>query len=70
MDSNNNNHGGRREGAGRPSLGDRKQKLMSLKLDADLVESICQIPNKNRFINDCIREKLDRLKMEDPEFRM
>ena len=32
------------------------QKSMHLFLDADLIEVVDKQPNKNRFINDCIRE--------------
>ena len=33
------------------------QKSMHLFLDADLIEVVDKQPNKNRFINDCIRER-------------
>ncbi len=34
-----------------------EDKDMHLRLDADLVEVVDRQPNKNRFINDCIRER-------------
>ena len=51
--------GGKRDGAGRPA--GISTKSMSLKLDLDLYEILNkQVPNKNRFINDAVREKLAR----------
>lgn len=51
--------GGKRDGAGRPA--GISTKSMSLKLDLDLYEILNkQVLNKNRFINDAVREKLAR----------
>ncbi len=52
--------GGRREGAGRKAVGISTHP-MALKLDNDLYEvlSVAGL-NKNRFINDAIREKMAR----------
>lgn len=51
-------NGGKKEGAGRP-IG-LKQKPISVRLDIDLFEKLSDIPNRNRFINNAVREKLDR----------
>lgn len=45
--------GGKREGAGKPK--GINQKAISVRIDNDLVPFIESQPNKNRFINDCIR---------------
>ena len=50
--------GGRREGAGRPR--GVKQKPISLKLDLGLLERLNTVKNRNGFINDAVREKLER----------
>ena len=52
--------GGKREGAGRKAVGISTHP-MALKLDNDLYEalSVAKI-NKNRFINDAVREKMNR----------
>lgn len=52
--------GGKREGAGRKAVGISTHP-MALKLDNDLYEvlSVAGL-NKNRFINDAIREKMAR----------
>ena len=50
--------GGRREGAGRPS--GLRQKPISVRLDTDLLERLTTVKNRNGFINDAIREKLDK----------
>ena len=55
--------GGNREGAGRPK--GIKQKGIFLKLDLDLFERLSSVRNRNRFINNAVREKLD--KEEKPE---
>lgn len=52
--------GGKRPGAGRPPV-QRKQKQISLKLDADIADvfdSDLFQGKKNRYINDAIREKM------------
>lgn len=49
-----NTHGGRREGAGRK--GGVNQTPILLKLDNDLLPFIKAQANRNRFINDCIRQ--------------
>lgn len=51
-------HGGHREGAGRPK-GSNKT-LISLRLENDLLRSIPKEINRNRFINDAVREKSKR----------
>lgn len=52
--------GGKREGAGRKAVGISTHP-MALKLDNDLYDvlSVAGL-NKNRFINDAIREKMAR----------
>lgn len=37
-----------------------KQKPISVRLDIELVERLQEVINRNRFINDAIKEKLDR----------
>ena len=49
------NSGGRREGAGRPS--GINQKAILVKFDLDLVDYLNEQENRNRFINDCVRDK-------------
>ena len=50
--------GGRREGAGRKPVG-ISTHAMALKLDNDLYEALGLASlNKNRYINDAVREKL------------
>lgn len=46
--------GGKREGAGKPK--GLNQKAISVRIDLDLYEYVSSKTNKNRFINDCIRE--------------
>ena len=50
--------GGKREGAGRPS-GLRK-KAISVRLDLDLLDRLSSISNRNGFINNAVREKLEQ----------
>ena len=51
--------GGKRERAGRPA--GTSTTAMSLRLDNDLYQSLKSLGlNKNRFINDAIREKMIR----------
>ena len=50
--------GGKREGAGRPS--GLRQKAISVRLDLDLLNKLSSISNRNGFINNAVREKLDR----------
>ena len=50
--------GGKREGAGRPS-GLRK-KVISVRLDLDLLDRLSSISNRNGFINNAVREKLEQ----------
>lgn len=60
-------HGGKREGAGRPSDPNKKKQL-SLKLDKDLSDAFDKSPfskdgkglNRGRYINDAIREKMKK----------
>lgn len=35
--------------------GERSQKMVTFRLDNDLVDYLENLPNKGRFINDCIR---------------
>lgn len=52
--------GGKREGAGRKAVGISTHP-MALKLDNDLYNTLSAIKiNKNRFINDAVREKMVR----------
>ena len=80
----NNNHGGKRVGAGRPSNSRSKVKvLVALKMDADLnnvFDSHKSELNKGRYINDAVRakmladgyikevEQLESVKVEDVEY--
>ena len=50
--------GGKREGAGRPR--GVKQKPISVRLDIDLLKGLTTVKNRNGFINDAIREKIDK----------
>lgn len=50
--------GGKRKGAGRPR--GVKQKPISLKLDLVLLERLNTVKNRNGFINDAVKEKLER----------
>ena len=50
--------GGKREGVGRPS--GLNQKAISVRLDLDLIERLSSVGNRNGFINDAVREKLNR----------
>lgn len=55
-----NKSGGKREGAGRPK--GEKTTPISFKIDNDLLDFVnSQPPNRNRFINDCIRDKKIKL---------
>ena len=52
--------GGKREGAGRKAVGISTHAL-ALKLDNDLYEVLSNSSqNKNRYINDAVREKMVR----------
>lgn len=52
--------GGKREGAGRKAVG-LSTHPMALKLDCDLFEILNKLGiNKNRFINDSVREKMKK----------
>lgn len=57
-ENNKGTRGGKREGAGR-SRG-VNQKPISVRLDLDLAERLSGMANRNRFINEAVREKLDR----------
>lgn len=48
--------GGKRNGAGRPK--GLNQKAISVRVDLDLIPFIESHPNKNSFINDCIRKQM------------
>lgn len=50
--------GGKRDGAGRP-LG-VNQKPVLVKFDSDLLDYLNSKDNRNRFINECIREKKEQ----------
>lgn len=50
--------GGKRERAGRPT--GINQKSVLVKFDLDLIEYLNSKENRNRFINDCIREKKEK----------
>lgn len=52
--------GGKRAGTGRPC---RIGKDYHYKADTDLVAIIDSQPNKNRFINDAVREKAKKEKL-------
>ena len=52
--------GGKREGAGRKPVG-ISTHAMALKLDNDLFDALgLASQNKNRYINDAVREKLKK----------
>lgn len=48
--------------------GQRSQKMVTFRLDNDLIESLEKCKNKGRFINDAIREKLERGSWRSPFF--
>lgn len=50
--------GGKRKGAGRHS--GLRQKAISVRLDLDLWDRLSSISNRNRFINNAVREKLEQ----------
>lgn len=52
--------GGKREGAGRPTSGRKKQ--ICIYVDADVLEELNQHENKTKFINDCIRSHIQKIK--------
>lgn len=53
--------GGKREGAGKPK--GLNQKAISVRIDLDLVSYLESKGNKNRFINNCVREKMNSEKI-------
>lgn len=58
MEENKKKRGGKREGAGRKAVG-ISTHAMALKLDNDLFDTFSASSlNKNRYINDAIREKM------------
>lgn len=60
MEETKKQRGGKREGAGRKAHG-ATTRAMALKLDIDLHEALgLATTNKNRYINDAVREKLAR----------
>ena len=60
MDELKKQRGGRREGAGRKAVG-LSTHPMALKLDNDLYEVLSQSGiNKNRYINEAVREKMEK----------
>lgn len=55
-----NKRGGKREGAGRKARGATTHQ-MALKLDNDLYEALSSASlNKNRYINDAVRDKMKK----------
>ena len=52
-----NTHGGKRVGAGRPPL---TGKAYYYKADKELVSVLDNQENRNRFINDAVREKSEK----------
>ena len=54
-----NKSGGKRKGAGRPKSDNRKQ-IISLRIEPDLIEYVNSKKNRSEFINNCIREKIER----------
>ena len=55
--------GGKRQGAGRKPVG-ISTHAMTLKLDNDLYEALgLASQNKNRYINDAVREKMKKEKL-------
>lgn len=50
--------GGKREVSGRKR--GINQKPIPLKIDLDLLEMLNKVKNRNGFINDAVREKLER----------
>lgn len=50
--------GGKRKGAGRPS--GLRQKAISVRLDLDILDRLSSISNRNGFINNAVREKLEQ----------
>ena len=49
------NNGGKRAGAGRPPVKNRK-KTFSFSVDKDVEKKLNDIENRSRFINDCVRK--------------
>ena len=54
-----NKSGGKRKGAGRPKSDNPKQ-IISLRIGPDLIEYVNSKKNRSEFINNCIREKIER----------
>lgn len=54
-----NKSGGKRKGAGRPKSDNPKQ-IISLRIEPDLIEYVNSKKNRSEFINNCIREKIER----------
>lgn len=54
-----NKSGGKRKGAGRPKSDSPKQ-IISLRIEPDLIEYVNSKKNRSEFINNCIREKIER----------
>lgn len=54
-----NKSGGKRKGAGRPKSDNPKQ-IISLRIEPDLIEYVNSKKNRSKFINNCIREKIER----------
>lgn len=49
------NNGGKRAGAGRPPVKNRK-KTFSFSADEDVERKLDNVENRSRFINDCVRK--------------
>lgn len=54
-----NKSGGKRKGAGRPKSDNPKQ-IISLRIEPGLIEYVNSKKNRSEFINNCIREKIER----------
>lgn len=54
-----NKSGGKRKGAGRPKSDNPKQ-IISLRIEPDLIKYVNSKKNRSEFINNCIREKIER----------
>ncbi len=59
MEEQKKNIGGRREGAGR-KLGSGKKEHITVRLDKVLLNSFPDGVERTRFINDAVREKMQR----------
>ncbi len=53
------NWGGKREGAGRPKS-DVETKIISIKMETELVKSLPSDINRSRYVNEAVREKMKK----------